>query len=64
MNVGGNIKRIRLNRGMSQKEIAVKAEITQALLSQIEKGVKNPSLQTGKLIADALCCTLEELLED
>lgn len=64
MNVGGNIKRIRLSREMTQREIAEKAEITPALLCQIEKGVKNPSLQTGKLIADALCCTLEELLED
>lgn len=62
MNVGENIRRIRNERGLKQQYVAEEAGITRAMLCQIERGTKNPSLQTGKMIADVLECSLDELL--
>lgn len=64
MNVGGNIRRIRENKGMTQAYLAERAGISQAMLCQIERGTRNPSLQVGREIADAVGCTLDDLLAD
>lgn len=60
MSVGENIKKIRLKKGIKQVELAEKAGITQAMLCQIEREVKNPSLQVGKEIAEILDCKIED----
>ena len=64
MNVGGNIRRIREEMRMKQADVAKGAGITQAMLCQIERGTRNPSLQVGKAIADTLGCTIDALLEE
>lgn len=61
--VGENIKKLRSNQNISQASLARDVGITQSMLCQIEKGTKNPSLQVGKAIADALGCSMEKLLE-
>lgn len=61
--IGENIRRIRDQKGLKQMYVAQKAGIEPSMLCQIEKGVKNPSIRTGKAIADILGCTLDELLE-
>ena len=38
------------------------AGVTQAMLCQVERGTKNPSLQLGAEIAKILDCSLESLL--
>ncbi len=64
MSVGSNIRRLRENKKMQQKFLAEKVGITQSMLSQIEKGIRNPSLQIGKEIADILGCKMEDLLAE
>ena len=64
MSVGSNIRRIRTEKWIKQKDVAAYAGISGAMLCQIERGTKNPSLQVGKLIADALGCSVEELMEE
>lgn len=63
MNVGENIKRAREAAGLKQVDVAEKAGVTQAMLCQIERGTRNPSLQLGAEIAKILDCSLESLLE-
>lgn len=58
-----SIKDIRISKKMSQTEVAKKAMITQAYLSQLETGNKvNPSLKTLSGIASALKVPVQELL--
>lgn len=64
MNVGYNIKQLRLKRGILQEELARKSGITQSMLSQVEKGTKNPSLQVAYEISKILECNIENLLEE
>jgi transcriptional regulator with XRE-family HTH domain len=53
MNIGNSIRELRKSNGMSQEDLAVKAKLTQAALSQIERG-KRPGLDTTKRLAKAL----------
>lgn len=62
MNVGENIRRIRESKGITQAWLAEQAGISQAMLCQIERGTKNPSLQVGKAIAEAVGCCIEDLV--
>jgi len=62
MSVGNNIRRLRETKGISQVQLAKDAGITQAMLCQIERETKNPSLQVGAEIARLLDCPLESLL--
>ncbi len=53
MNVGNAIKKIRKEKNLSQEQLAEKAKVTQAALSQIERGTR-PGLETIKRICIAL----------
>lgn len=64
MSVGRNIRRIRESRSMTQEYLAEEAGISQAMLCQIEKGIKNPSLQVSAEMAKLLGCRIEDFLED
>ncbi len=61
MSVGANIRRIREEKGLTQAYVAEQAGITQAMLCQIERETKNPSLQVGVEIARLLGCKIEDL---
>ena len=49
-----NIKEKRERLGISQKELAEKAEISQSFLCDIEQGRSKPSIDTALKIAEAL----------
>lgn len=62
MSVGENIRRIRQEKDILQVTLAEQVGITQAMLCQIERGTKNPSLQVGKEIANALGVEIDALV--
>ena len=63
MSVGTNIRRIREDKGISQKQLAKEAQISQSMLCQIERETKSPSLQVGIEIARLLGCDVETLCQ-
>jgi transcriptional regulator with XRE-family HTH domain len=62
VSVGENIRNARQKAGLTQAYLAELAGVTQAMLCQIERGTKNPSLQLGAEIAKILNCSLDSLL--
>ena len=42
--LGDNVKTLRLAHGLSQEELAFQAELDRTYISQIERGVSNPSV--------------------
>ena len=54
MSIGSNIKMIRLEKGLSIKELAEMADVTTSLISQIEHDKANPSINTLLAISTAL----------
>lgn len=43
--LGKEIKELRLNAGLSQEALALAAEVDRTYVSQLERGVANPSLK-------------------
>jgi len=62
-NLGRNIREFRLSSNMSQADLADKAKIRQPLISKMERGRGNPTLDSIVRIARALGVTVIELLD-
>ena len=54
IDIGKKVEKFRKEKGLSSRELASLAEITPSMLSQIERGLANPSIQTLKVLARAL----------
>jgi transcriptional regulator with XRE-family HTH domain len=61
--LAANVKRLRLQSGRTQEELALSAGIDRTYASQIERGIANPSLGIICQIADELGCSLTDLLK-
>lgn len=51
---GQNLKRIRLSAGLSQEDLAHKADSVLSQIGRIERGERAPNILTVKKIAEAL----------
>jgi len=61
--LGQNMKRIRLEKQMSQGDICRKLGVDRAYISNVESGNKNPTLSTITNLAKALEVSVNELLK-
>ena len=52
--LGANVKTLRQALGISQEELAFRAELDRTYISQIERGVSNPSVFVLLKVADVL----------
>lgn len=52
--LGKKIAEFRTNKNLTIRQLAEKTNVTSSLLSQIERGLANPSLNTLRMIANAL----------
>ena len=60
--VGRNVRRLRLDRGVTQEELAVKSGFGQNYISDLERGRRNPTVVTLWEIAEALGVTPVDLI--
>lgn len=61
--LGRKIRQLRLSLNMSQIELAEKAETDQAFISEMERGVANPTLDSILRIAKALRVNVDVLFQ-
>jgi len=59
--IGGQLRRLRIQKGLTQLELAEKAGIGLTYLSKIEQGVRIPSVKTCFKLAKALKIELWEI---
>jgi len=59
--IAGNLRRTRLARGFSVRELAELTGVSKALISQIERGVANPTIEVLTRLAGSLGLTFAEL---
>ena len=52
-----------MKKKLSQEALAVKASLDRTFVSDIERGVENPTLFTIQAIADGLSVTVGELMK-
>lgn len=58
------VRALRLERGLSQEDLALEAGIDRTYQSQIERGIGNPSLRVICAIAEVLKVDLSQLVTD
>ncbi len=59
--LGDNVKALRLSHGLSQEELAFRAGLDRTYISQIERGISNPSVRILMGISLILGVELAEL---
>lgn len=62
MSIDSNLKRIRLQKKLTQGQLAEMADIELTQVSRIERNASEPKLETIKKLAIALECTTDELI--
>lgn len=58
------IKRLRLEKSMSQEELAMKLNVSQQAITKWENGDANPRADKLPLLAQALGCSIDALFQD
>ena len=59
---GAHLRALRTARGLTQKQLADRCESNEPFISNLERGVKIPSLSMLIRLAEALECTMCELV--
>lgn len=54
MEIGNKIKQLRLQRGLTQEELAARTELSKGFISQLERDITSPSIATLMDILEAL----------
>jgi transcriptional regulator with XRE-family HTH domain len=60
--LGERVRELRRGRGLTLEELAVRSEVSRAMISKVERGEKNPTLVVAAKVAEGLEITLSELL--
>lgn len=59
--LGKRIKKLRQERGLSQEQLALKADVNKSFMGEIERGIASPTVKTLEKIASTLELTLAVL---
>ena len=62
--MGHKIKNLRLNKGLSQDALATKSGLHRNYISQLERGVNNPSILNLRTLASGLGVEVEIIIKD
>lgn len=63
MTIGEKIKTLRLDKGLSQKQLGQLMGVSQQMIAQYEKGAREPKLSTLEKFADSLEVPLDDLVK-
>lgn len=61
--LGANVRQRRLALGLTLDQLAEQSGVSAAMLSEVERSMKNPTVRLAYQIARALRCSLTDLLE-
>lgn len=64
LNIGSNIKNHRESLSLTQKQLADRVHVNNTMICQIERGSKTPNITLVIAIADALGCSIEDLIRE
>lgn len=60
MATGDKLKQIRIEKGVSRKDLAEQVGVTESMIGQIERGTKTLTLPLAKEIATVLECSISD----
>lgn len=63
LDLGRKVRELREGRGLSLKALAAKADVSESFVSQVERGVANPSVASLRRLAQALDASVGSLFQ-
>lgn len=64
MDIGHKIKQLRIQKGLTLEELASRSELTKGFLSQLERNLTSPSIQTLADIVEALGSSMSDFFKE
>jgi transcriptional regulator with XRE-family HTH domain len=64
MQIGKKIKNLRLKKGLTQEELGERTDLSKGYISQLERDLSSPSLETFFSILEVLGCTPREFFNE
>ncbi|MBN6187555.1 helix-turn-helix transcriptional regulator [Aneurinibacillus sp. BA2021] len=64
MQIGRKIKNLRLKKGLTQEELGERTDLSKGYISQLERDLSSPSLDTFFAILEVLGCTPKEFFDE
>ena len=64
MDIGHKIKQLRIQNGLTLEELASRSELTKGFLSQLERNLTSPSIQTLADIVEALGSSMSDFFKE
>lgn len=64
MDIGGKIRQLRTQKGLTLEELASRSELTKGFLSQLERNLTSPSIDSLDDILEALGTNLAEFFQE
>lgn len=57
-----SLRRIRKEKGLTQKSLGEKVDVSESMIGMIENGARNPSFELLLKLGEALDCSVDDLL--
>lgn len=64
MEIGERLRELRIQRGLTQEELADRCELSKGFISQVERELASPSIATLKDMLECLGVTLQSFFSD
>lgn len=64
MDIGKKIKNLRLTKGLTQEELGERTDLSKGYISQLERNLSSPSIETFFTILEVLGCTPKEFFDE
>ena len=64
MNIGEKLRRLRLQRNLTQEEMADRCELSKGFISQVERDLASPSIATLTDMLECLGSNLQEFFSE
>lgn len=64
MQIGKKLKNLRLKKGLTQEELGERTDLSKGYISQIERDLGSPSMETFFTILEVLGCTPKEFFDE
>ena len=64
MQIGKKIKNLRLKKGLTQEELGERTDLSKGYISQLERDLSSPSIETFFNILEVLGCAPKEFFDD
>ncbi|WP_110112007.1 XRE family transcriptional regulator [Bacillus sp. CGMCC 1.16541] len=64
MEIGKKLKKLRIQKGLTQEELGERTDLSKGYISQLERDLSSPSIETFFHVLEVLGCTPREFFND